>query len=95
MKLVNPRGLTLQCSHYELKRKEVPKKSTNENSNKNSSEKSEEKEEKKKPVVVYCHGNSGSRLDAMEAVKVLLPLCSVFTFDFSGCGLSQGEYVSK
>jgi len=80
LELVNPRGLTIQCSLYEMYR---PSKSISE------SEPSE-----KRPVVIYCHGNSGSRLDGMEAVKVLLPICSVFTFDFSGCGLSQGEYIS-
>ena len=45
--------------------------------------------------VVYCHGNSGSRLDALECVEKLLPIgLSVFSFDFAGCGMSEGEYVS-
>ncbi|KAL8152465.1 hypothetical protein V2J09_010225 [Rumex salicifolius] len=44
------------------------------------------------PCVVYCHGN---RADANEAAVVLLPLnITVFTLDFSGSGLSDGDYVS-
>ncbi|KAD7117992.1 hypothetical protein E3N88_05260 [Mikania micrantha] len=47
------------------------------------------------PCVVYCHGNSGCRADANEAAVVLLPSnITVFTLDFSGSGLSDGNYVS-
>ncbi|XP_021861698.1 uncharacterized protein [Spinacia oleracea] len=47
------------------------------------------------PCVVYCHGNSGCRADANEAAVVLLPAnITVFTLDFSGSGLSDGNYVS-
>ncbi|KAH6833575.1 alpha/beta-Hydrolases superfamily protein [Perilla frutescens var. hirtella] len=47
------------------------------------------------PCVIYCHGNSGCRADANEAAVVLLPSnITVFTLDFSGSGLSDGEYVS-
>ena len=28
---------------------------------------------KKLPVVIYCHGNSGSRLDSFETIEFLLP----------------------
>lgn len=42
-----------------------------------------------------CIGNSGCRLDAQDAVRILLPMnIMVFAFDFSGCGLSSGEFVS-
>ena len=45
--------------------------------------------------VVYCHGNCGNRMDSLEVIDFVLPenmtLCS---FDFSGAGHSQGEYVS-
>jgi len=41
------------------------------------------------------HGNCSSRLEALPAVNLLLPQnISVFTFDFSGCGLSEGEFIS-
>lgn len=47
------------------------------------------------PCVIYCHCNSGSRRDAEEAVYILIPLgVSVFTLDFAGSGLSDGDYVT-
>ncbi|KAJ8769869.1 hypothetical protein K2173_008951 [Erythroxylum novogranatense] len=47
------------------------------------------------PCVIYCHGNSGCRADANEAAVVLLPSnITCFTLDFSGSGLSDGDYVS-
>uniref|UniRef100_A0A7N0U753 Serine aminopeptidase S33 domain-containing protein n=1 Tax=Kalanchoe fedtschenkoi TaxID=63787 RepID=A0A7N0U753_KALFE len=47
------------------------------------------------PCVIYCHGNSGSRVDANEAALILLPTSiTVFTFDFSGSGLSDGDHVT-
>jgi len=53
------------------------------------------KHRKKLPVVIYSHGNSGSRLDALSILEVLLPMSiCVVSFDFSGSGLSEGEYVS-
>ncbi|XP_057866215.1 uncharacterized protein LOC131073732 [Cryptomeria japonica] len=47
------------------------------------------------PCVIYCHGNSGCRADANEAAVILLPSnITVFTLDFSGSGLSDGDFVS-
>ncbi|CAF2269032.1 uncharacterized protein LOC106445754 isoform X1 [Brassica napus] len=47
------------------------------------------------PCVIYCHGNSGCRADASEAAIVLLPSnITIFTLDFSGSGLSGGDYVT-
>ncbi|KAG7963278.1 hypothetical protein I3843_09G110600 [Carya illinoinensis] len=47
------------------------------------------------PCVIYCHGNSGCRADANEAAVILLPsYITLFTLDFSGSGLSDGDYVS-
>jgi len=47
------------------------------------------------PCVIYMHGNSSSRLEALEAVSYLLPSnISLFCFDFAGCGMSEGEYIS-
>ena len=43
----------------------------------------------------YMHGNAGSRVDANPVVKLLLPMgITVLALDFSGCGKSEGEYVS-
>ncbi|GIL52108.1 hypothetical protein Vafri_8045 [Volvox africanus] len=47
------------------------------------------------PCVIYCHCNSGSRRDAEEAICVLIPCgVSVFTLDFAGSGLSEGQWVT-
>ena len=47
------------------------------------------------PCIIYCHGNCGSRCDALDIAKSLLPIgVSIFALDFSGSGLSDGEYVS-
>ena len=55
----------------------------------------EEREYVRLPCVVYLHGNSSSRCEALAEIKHLLPLnITVFAFDFSGCGQSQGEYIS-
>lgn len=41
------------------------------------------------------HGNSSSRLEALESVPHLLPSnITLFCFDFAGCGMSEGEYIS-
>ncbi|CDJ70048.1 hypothetical protein, conserved [Eimeria necatrix] len=50
---------------------------------------------KKLPCVVYLHGNCSSRIEAMSALPVLLPQnITVFAFDFSGSGKSDGPYIS-
>jgi pimeloyl-ACP methyl ester carboxylesterase len=47
------------------------------------------------PCVIYLHGNSSSRLEAMDAMQYLLPSnITLFCFDFAGCGISGGEYIS-
>jgi len=52
-------------------------------------------EDKVLPCVVYLHGNSSSRCEAIGALGLLLALpATIFCFDFSGSGLSDGEYVS-
>ena len=55
----------------------------------------EEREYEKLPCVIYLHGNSSSRCEVLSEIKYLLPLnITVFSFDFSGCGRSEGEYIS-
>jgi len=47
------------------------------------------------PCVIYVHGNSSSRLEAAGPLRVLLPLgVTVFCFDSSGSGRSEGDYIS-
>lgn len=48
-----------------------------------------------KACVIYCHGNGASRLNGFNLVPVLLPLnIGLVCFDFSGSGMSGGDYVS-
>jgi pimeloyl-ACP methyl ester carboxylesterase len=45
--------------------------------------------------VVYLHGNSSSRLEAITVLPTLLPRgITVFAFDFAGSGISEGDHVS-
>ena len=49
----------------------------------------------KMPVVIYLHGNSSSRMEGMNIVKVLLKRnINLFVFDFAGSGQSEGDYIS-
>lgn len=49
----------------------------------------------RRPCIVYCHGNCGSRRDSLDIAKtMLLHQLTVFTMDFSGSGVSEGEFVS-
>ena len=55
----------------------------------------EEREKINMPCVIYLHGNSSSRCEAYAEVRYLLPknIC-LFSFDFCGCGKSEGDYIS-
>eukprot|EP00927_Polykrikos_kofoidii_P067054 TRINITY_DN62590_c0_g1_i1.p1 TRINITY_DN62590_c0_g1~~TRINITY_DN62590_c0_g1_i1.p1 ORF type:complete len:361 (-),score=36.31 TRINITY_DN62590_c0_g1_i1:479-1561(-) len=47
------------------------------------------------PCVVYVHGSCSCRLEALELVPLLLRKgVTVFCFDLSGSGWSDGEYIS-
>jgi hypothetical protein len=47
------------------------------------------------PCVIYMHGNSSSRLEALSVLSVVLSLgATLLAFDFCGSGLSDGDYVS-
>ncbi len=55
----------------------------------------EEREYERLPCVVYLHGNSSSRAEAVIEAKLLLQMnVTLFAFDFAGCGKSEGEYIS-
>ena len=44
-----------------------------------------------RPCVVYMHGNAGNKHEGRSYAPVLMPLgFDLFTFDFSGCGNSDG-----
>lgn len=47
------------------------------------------------PCVIYMHGNSSSRLEALASLSLVLGLgATLLAFDFSGSGHSDGQYVS-
>lgn len=47
------------------------------------------------PCVVYLHGNSSARPEALTVISLVLSLgATLFSFDFCGSGLSDGDYVS-
>lgn len=47
------------------------------------------------PCIVYLHGNSSCRLEAVELVPFVLQAnITLFCFDFPGCGKSEGEFIS-
>ena len=55
----------------------------------------EEREFPHLPCVIYLHGNSSSRCEVIPEIKYLLPRnITIFSFDFSGCGKSEGDYIS-
>jgi len=84
IRLKTKRGLHLHCSHF------VPY-----NGGKMADDSPTKGEWQKTPVVVYLHGNSSSRLEAASLVAKLLERnISLFCFDWAGCGLSEGEYIS-
>ena len=48
-----------------------------------------------RPVVIYLHGNSSSRVEGTKMAFFLLNKgIDLFVFDFPGCGKSEGEYIS-
>lgn len=80
VRLRTQRGLHLQCSHF------IPR---------HDKKKGTKREWQKTPVVIYLHGNASSRLEAGSLVAKLLERnISLFCFDWAGCGLSDGEYIS-
>ena len=47
------------------------------------------------PVIIFCHGNSSSQLEIKYYLnRILQENINIFTFDFSGCGKSEGDYIS-
>jgi pimeloyl-ACP methyl ester carboxylesterase len=55
----------------------------------------EQRVAEKLPCVVYMHGNSSCRGEAVEILPMILDLgCTLVTFDFCGCGMSDGDFIS-
>ena len=49
----------------------------------------------KLPCVIYMHGNSSGRPEALTVISLVLSIgATLLTFDFTGSGQSDGDYVS-
>ncbi|OMJ75218.1 hypothetical protein SteCoe_25696 [Stentor coeruleus] len=46
------------------------------------------------PCVIYLHGNSSCRLEALNSIYLLTGNITLVSIDFPGCGLSEGDYIS-
>jgi cephalosporin-C deacetylase-like acetyl esterase len=47
------------------------------------------------PCIIYMHGNSSCRTEAVDLVPYVLQAnMTLFCFDFPGCGKSDGEFIS-
>jgi pimeloyl-ACP methyl ester carboxylesterase len=47
------------------------------------------------PCVIYLHGNASDQTEGTFLVPIFIPAAvSVLCFDFSGCGKSEGQYIS-
>lgn len=83
VELRNPRGHRLVCSEWWPDTED--KNNTSTSSNNNNS----------RPVLVYAHANASNRSRAVEFRDLLMCMgVALFAFDFSGCGESDGDYVS-
>eukprot|EP01029_Cantina_marsupialis_P032289 TRINITY_DN9716_c0_g3_i1.p1 TRINITY_DN9716_c0_g3~~TRINITY_DN9716_c0_g3_i1.p1 ORF type:complete len:615 (-),score=174.93 TRINITY_DN9716_c0_g3_i1:118-1962(-) len=53
------------------------------------------KETEQLPCVIYMHGNASCRLEAMITLPMILSRgCCLLAFDFTGSGISEGDYVT-
>jgi len=55
----------------------------------------EERLSEKMPIIIYMHGNAGNKNEADSYISHLAERgINLFSFDFSGCGNSEGEWVT-
>ena len=48
-----------------------------------------------RPCIIYLHGNAGNQMEGLSYADEILPLgADLCTFDFSGCGNSDGQWVT-
>lgn len=45
--------------------------------------------------MIYLHSEVGNKLEGLNNLDIVMPLgIDFFTFDFSGCGNSEGDFVT-
>jgi pimeloyl-ACP methyl ester carboxylesterase len=84
----NRQGLTLRCTYFDGSQRKSMRDSYREGL-------SMAQPDLGSSIVIYCHSQTGNRMEGYP----LLSLCAKFRlnlllFDFAGCGLSEGQYVS-
>ena len=91
LQLVNQRGQKLECSHWRIDSRAMPSSRTSRYRRASTGISKVEA----KPCIVFLHGNSSSRVAAVGNLSFALSLgVSVFAFDFSGSGRSEGNFVT-
>ena len=79
--LKNTRNMNIKCTLFEPIKKSMVQQC--------------EDEQKPFPCVIYCHCNTGGRLEAFQYLKPLLSRgIGLFALDFAGSGLSEGEFIT-
>ena len=51
-------------------------------------------EKPQKPCLVYLHSHNANRLEGLSLLYHIVPDYDFCVFDFNGCGLSEGDYVT-
>lgn len=88
--VVNERGQRLQCSHWEPV--EYP---VEEEDDQQQQRNPKEQRTGSLPCIVYMHGNSSARIEALPQLSLCLSLgITLVALDFAGSGRSEGEFVS-
>lgn len=85
--VINSKSLILKCSFFHID------KSSKEARNPLKPRK-ERMDHSDKPCIIYCHSHSANRLEGSPIVHHALPYFNLCVFDFSGCGHSEGEWVT-
>ena len=107
--MVNERGQRLQCSHWEPVEYPVLEEGEEEDDDKKRDDgpaaEGQQKQQQQRnpkeqrrgplPCIVYMHGNSSARIEALPQLSLCLSLgITLVALDFAGSGRSEGEFVS-
>lgn len=99
--VVNERGQRLQCSHWEPVEYPLAEEEEEGNGTEGEGKKQQQQRSPKEqrrgslPCIVYMHGNSSARIEALPQLSLCLSLgITLVALDFAGSGRSEGEFVS-
>lgn len=84
---VNSASSTLKCSFFHTKIEEDERLAL-------LKSRKERFDHSEKPCIIYCHSHSANRVEGVSIIHQALPDFNVCIFDFSGCGQSEGEFVT-